>query len=413
MKRFLSLILCMTLVFTLFCGFSSSEPSVHALAARGKKVEQFVTSSFSSIFAVLYSDGTVAVGSEESLDSYSCVQHWKNVKKLWINCDILIALHKNGTVSCAYPEWMEESGHFETDHLKNVVDISFMEPNLFFVCLLKNGTLEYVSHEDDNPWWDMKNVSKLRSYLYYDIFAIMKNGTVKSLYENIPDDNFSSWRNIKELYFSAGKYYGVKNSGYVEIYNMDPQGGTQIPNEAKNLTGSQKIYTNNDPSGCVYGLTKNGKLLFSGGMYWYYNEYAKENGLALTDYSEFANITQLELDPNYMTNYTVALRKNGTVAALNRKIHRYVSQWEDVTKLALASDGGNYTLICGLTSKGTVHALEIQGDGKITRYDDLFNGSVITDIYGNGDVVIAFRQNGSLVCAAEDNRYFTVQDPVG
>ena len=426
MKRFFHLICSLILIISLLCGCSlSSFADVNILSKKDSgKVRQYIYSNFTDMFAVLYEDGTVGIGSElafpsgtedpvhdENLDPYLPALQWENVEKIWLNASILLGLHTDGTVSCIWPDYSASTvsnyadptvSSYTTDHLKNVVDICFMEPNTFVLFLLSDGSVEYVGDPviDPDPFRDWPKVKKLISFGYDNIVAIHEDGTVRDLQGMIPQDQLPFWTDIRDV-FCNGKYYGIKENGSVVICDPYSNYSTDIPNEEYSLAGARTLYPMGD---LMFGLTEEGELLVSGGKDWFTSTYIEDYAASYVDFSEFKDIVQLEVNNYLGIDFLLGLRKDGTVVAMNREVNEYLSQWKDIKKVTLSVQEFNGTiLICGLGHDGSVSTLEIYSYGEFSFNDyvhvpENYLGWNFQDIYVSPqNFVIGFQSDGSIV----------------
>jgi hypothetical protein len=237
---------------------------------------------------VLYSDGTVGVGGvlysddDSQLDAYKPALKWENIKKLYLNQATLIGLCDDGTVKSVSPDWGDDFHPLQTKHLKNVVDVAYMEPDTSYFFLLEDGTVkcerEYYGNDKnfvpfDGIFKSWKNVKKLVPYYYYDIFAVFENGTVGSMAGyDIAEEQKGFWTDIQELYVD-NRYYGVQKNGSVVIYDPYPDSSNYIPNEGLSLTGAKALYSAGD---VMLGLNEDGELLVSGGKDWFQKKYGQK-----------------------------------------------------------------------------------------------------------------------------------------
>lgn len=389
MKRFLSLIICLTLILSMFCGCSDSSSSKKS---HEKEVIQFASSSFIDSFALLYSDGTVAVADEYLFNPTLEVLDWQNVEKIWNFVGTIIGLHEDGTVSCTDPD-------YDFSHLKNVVDICFLEPDVAFYFLLEDNSVDFVGYDalkpsDFDSWTSVK---KMIPYGYESLFVINQDGTMHDTSNLISREELPFWTDITDIFFGE-RIYGLKENGSVVICNLYPDFVPFIPNEEHSLAGAEKIYPFYD---IALGLTGNGEVLVSGGEDWFRNVWCQSyDYLSLSDFSEFTDIKQLEVGKyTYRYDDTVALKNDGTVVALDQNFQPYVSQWRDIEKLVVSYDiFSGISVICGLKSDGTVSALEFDDYGKLTHYPNFFMGWQVTDIFAHDYCgIVGICPDGSVV----------------
>jgi len=389
---------------------ASQNPKEDASEKQPEEIVQFVSSLYSSVFAVLYEDGTVGVGAlvpydeEDFLDAYAPALQWKNVKKLYLNVNTLVGLCEDGTVYSVSLSWGDDFVPLNTKHLKNVVDVAYMEPDSRFFFLLEDGTVESASEGDkeyvdfvpfDGVFENWTGVEKLVSYYYYDIFALCEDGSVKSMAgDSVPNN----WKNIRDLYVD-GKYYGIKEDGCVVIYNPNPDFYLNIPKEEKSLAGAQELYAMGE---VMFGLNKDGDLLVSGGKDWFFNDYAQYENVAEANWSKFKNIKQLIASKDYGMDYVMAVTEEGEAVALNPKIQKYFSYLPEVEKLVMAFAQDGTTYICGMEKDGNVVGIEILMDDSAVIHNDDFYGWNVTDIYATkSGCVIGFCSDGSFVTTYE------------
>lgn len=413
MKRFLILMLSLLLIVSCVVG-CAAYPSVDVKnESKQNEIVQFVSSHYSSVFAVLYADGTVGVGgliytdNEDALEAYYPALKWKNIKKLALNIGTLIGICEDGTVECVSSQWNDDYPPLYTEHLTNVVDVAYMEPGDSFFFLLEDGTVECVSQTyEDQPefvpfegvyeeWTGVKN---LVAYYYYDIFGIFEDGSVQAMGEyDIADDQLPFWTDIRDLYVDQ-KYYGIKEDGSVVIYNPYPQYSEYIPNEERSLAGAKELY----PIGeIMFGLSDAGDLLVSGGNEWFLNEYC-EGDEFVTDLSSFTGIKQLIAPRDWGINYVMALREDGTAVALDQKINQNLTYLPEIEKLVLGFDdeGGSY--ICGIQEDGNVVGVEVLASGSTILHKDNFRGWNVEDMYTTKmGTLIGFCADGRIVSTHE------------
>lgn len=380
------------------------------------EIVQFVSSQYSSVFAVLYDDGTVGVGGVASYDDdehlqdvYEPVTKWKNVKKLYLNANTLIGLCKDGTVLSVGPKWDQNHVPLNTTKLKNVVDVAFMEPDTRYFFLLEDGTVEQISEGDKDyvsfePFYGVykkwKNVEKLIPYYYYDIFALFEDGSVESM---AGDDVPKNWSNIRDLYVE-GKFYGLKDDGNVVVYTPNPDVYPLLPSEAVCLAGAKELYSVGE---VMFGLSNNGNLLVNGGKDWFFDTYGEDFHLSKSNWSKFTDITQLIASKGYGLEYVVALREDGKAVALNQDINKYLSCLPKMEKLAMcfAQDGTTY--ICGMEKDGNVVGVEITMSDSVVIHKDDFYGWNVDDLYATkSGYIVGFCDDGSFLTTYDSEENF-------
>lgn len=430
MKRLISLILVLLLTLFLLegCGDSGTVAEVPrddsgAAAPDGKSIAQFVSSQYSGVFAVLYEDGTVGVGGEiyygedsgtDLLEVYKPALEWKNVKKIYLNVGCLFALHEDGTVS--FVNNSQESP-FEArfiDTLTGVADIAFLEPNGFAFFLMEDGTVKFDGYEDPSMMscegW--RNVKKLVSYYYVDLFAICDDGTVKSLCGSLQEPIFSGTP-LRDFYTDCAKYYGLAEDGSIKLYHGDPEYSLIIPNETITLEGIQSLFPVSD---LMFGLTQEGELRVSGGEEWFCEEYARRYDRYPVSFSEFTDVRQIDAHSYYGLPFLTALREDGTLVAMDPEINERLASYEDIVKVVVgANEYSGTTLICGLQSDGNVVALEIYASGDVAIHSENYAGWKAKDLFRMEDgVIIAFCEDGSILTNAESsNSLFRYMPPAG
>lgn len=416
MKHIAAFAICLCLLLTALTGCGAQSAETVESTGTSRQIVQFVSSQYSSVFAVLYSDGTVGVGgrvytdSEEDLESYYPALGWKNVEKLYLNTGTLLGLCGDGTVKSVGPDWGEGVIPLNTEHLTNVVDVGFMEPDQSYFFLLEDGTLEFAceTYEDvpdyepfDGVFRQWTGVSQLIPYFYYDIFGIFEDGTVRSMGEyGLPDGQQSFWTGIRELYVDQ-KYYGIRADGSVVIHDPYPEYSSPIPNENISLQGASALYPIGD---VAFGLTEEGELLISGGKEWFFEEYCEGDADTWTDLSQFTQIRQLIVPRDWGMEYVVALREDGKAVALNRKLNENLAYLPQVEKLALGFDYEGTAYICGVQADGNVVGVEFLPSGSAVLHKDHFRGWKVEDLHATMQgTLIGFCPDGSIVSTGEED----------
>lgn len=404
---------------------NSANTDKYAGLGDSREIVQVLSNYYSSIFAVLYSDGTVGVGGtfytddDSELDAYAPALKWKNIKKIYLNQATLIGLCEDGTVVSVAPQWDEEYKPLKTSHLKNVVDIAFMEPGNSYFFLLEDGTVRceiegynepgYVPFDGVYKRW--KGVKKLIPYYYYDIFAIFEDGTVASMGEyGISDDQSAFWTNMENVYIED-RYYGIQENGSVVIYDPYPEYSLKVPNEGLSLTGAEQLYCAGE---VMFGLDRDGKLLVSGGKDWFYKNYDKKN--AFVSWSEFDNIKTLYAKRDFGIDFVMGIREDGKPVALKKDLNKYVSQLPAVKKLAYCIDTEGTTYVLGLQENGNVVGIEMSDSGKAVVHDDTFRGWNVLDLYAtHSGVLLGFNADGSVSASCDGLGMFFISynTPVG
>ena len=412
MKRFAILLICLMMILPLLTGAGTKNPEssgVRLPTIDGESVEivQFVSSPYSSVFAVLYSNGSVGIGGQiyedqsTNLSDYDPALEWKNVKKLYLNQSTLIGLCEDGTVYSVGTKWDDDYVPLQTDHLRNVVDVAFLEPGSSYFFLLEDGTVrcEMEGSPDsmhdipfDGSFASWKGVKQLIPYFYYDIFGIFEDGTVKSMGEyGIAKDQSNAWKDIQQLYVD-NRYYGVKKNGSVVIYDPYAEFSSKIPNEAGGLRGAVEMYSAGD---VMFGLDKKGELLVSGGKNWFRNQYGKDT--ELTPWSELTKIEELYVSRDYGLEYVMAVRTDGKAVALQKELNDALSFLKDVQKLEICFSTNGDTYICGLQPDGNVVGIVQDHSDTIVIYNKNFGGWNVMDLYAaKFGAMIGFNTDGSI-----------------
>ena len=370
-RRFLALVLCLCMTFSLFGTASAAEGDIYMRPIAGTVVQVAIGVDH---IAVLRSDGSVAAVGDN--DRGQCdVSRWKNIVKIWASGDVTLGLTDSGELLCS-------AGTL--NGWKNIVDVDIAPITTMEMVIVaglkKDGTAVSVGINANGIVPMNKEICNVTSWkditqvlVYEGIYGLKTDGTVvEAAFENpYADSSTSGWAGIGMLSKTGYGVFGITAGGRVfsqsSLYGCDTW--TDV---VKIIPGS---------GNCVYGLTSDGKLL-SGG------ETAFDTGSlsGLVDAAAgAAGIAGLKADGSVVL-YPAPAGWNDTQK----------KRWNDAEALVWSPDG---TAVAALRKDDTVVAASLEDFSQAAEMD---GWTKITALFCGGDLWLGVQHDGGLVCNAPD-----------